>query len=105
MIKGHLRGGSIEAFIVSRVKTLMVELKDDPQKLMKISIDLGIALKTLRQWLGPVEKGGWEAFQSKDVMEVFMAKVSKPTKKSSSKKSTPKKAAPKKKTSVKPAMV
>lgn len=98
MIKGHLRGGSIEAFIVNRVKSMFSELRDDPQKLIKISLDLGISPKTLRQWLGPIEKGGWEAFQGKDVMEVFMAKVSKPVKKSTKKPAT-KKAAPSKKIS------
>ncbi len=100
MIKGHLRGGSIEAFIVNRVKTLFAELHDDGQKLTKISLDLGISPKTLRQWLGPIEKGGWEAFQGQNLMEVFMAKVSKPVKKSSTKKPAPKKAASPKKKSI-----
>lgn len=96
MKKRHLQGGSIEQFIITRVRTLLKELHDDQNKLMKISVDLGVALKTLRQWLGPTEKGGWEAFQTKDVMEVFMAKTKQPVKKSS-KKPAAKKAAPKKK--------
>lgn len=63
MIKKHLEGGTLRAVMVNEIKRVIEKYQDDPQAILKAALELGTTPKTLRQWRGPVEKGGWVELQ------------------------------------------
>jgi hypothetical protein len=88
MIKKHLEGGTLRAVMVSEIKRVIEKYQDDPQAILKSALELGTTPKTLRQWRGPVEKGGWVELQPSIVgsVEKVMAVGKKPAKKAPKKK-------------------
>ena len=87
MVKKHMEGGTLRIVMANEVKRVLHKNQDEPQKLVKTALELGVTPKTLRQWMGPVDKGGWDELQVKpgDGVEKLMKAVAgsrkKPTKK------------------------
>lgn len=65
MVKKHMEGGTLRVVMANEVKRVLHKNQDEPQKLVKSSLELGVTPKTLRQWMGPVDKGGWAELQVK----------------------------------------
>lgn len=87
MIKKHLEGGTLKQVMVREVLRVLEKYQGDPQAILKASLELGTTPKTLRQWKGPVDKGGWNELQPtikgsvEKVLAVSKAKTKKPAKK------------------------
>ncbi len=96
MIKKHLEGGTLREVMVEEIKRVMHKHQDHPQSVLMSACELGITPKTLRQWKGPMEKGGWKELQGYGGMEALMKcgavkPVKKPAKKTPAKKTPTKK--------------
>ncbi len=63
MIKKHLEGGTLKEVMVQEVKRVLNKYQDDPAKILRAALELGTTPKSVRQWMGPVEKGGWAELQ------------------------------------------
>jgi hypothetical protein len=71
--KKHLEGGTLHTVMASEVKRALVEFSGQDQYIEKAALQLGITPRTLRVWIGPVEKGGWEELQGKGGMAKLLA--------------------------------
>lgn len=91
MIKKHLEGGTLKQVMVREVIRVLEKYQGDPQAILKASLELGTTPKTLRQWKGPVDKGGWSELQPtikgsvEKVLAVAKKSTKKPTKKTKKK--------------------
>lgn len=74
-MKAHLKGGTLRAVMVKEIKRCMAKHADSHSPILAAALELGVAPKTLRQWKGPLEKGGWEELQP-DLMEGLQAVLS-----------------------------
>lgn len=92
-IKRHLAGGTLRQVMVTEVKRVLGKYQNSDQPLVSAALELGVTPKTLRQWRGPIDKGGWVELQipAGEAMEAFMAATKQPVKKKQTKKSQPKK--------------
>ena len=86
MVKKHMEGGTLRVVMANEVRRVLHKNQDAPQKLVMSALELGVTPKTLRQWMGPEEKGGWAELQVKpgeamEKLEKVMGSRKKPTKK------------------------
>lgn len=85
MIKKHLNGGTLRAVMVEEIKRVLTKFSGEDQFVEKVSVELGIAPRTIRVWLGPVEQGGWEELQGKGGAEKLLGTKPKKSKEKRSK--------------------
>jgi hypothetical protein len=62
-MKKHLQGGSLRRVMVHEILRVMKKHAGSHSPIASAAVELGIAVKTLRQWKGPVDKGGWSELQ------------------------------------------
>lgn len=62
-IKKHLSGGTLRAAMVDAIKAAMASFTEQDQQKERAAMELGLAPRTLRVWLGPEDKGGWPELQ------------------------------------------
>lgn len=76
-VKKHLQGGSLRKVMANEILRCLSIYGNESQPIDKAALELGITPKTLRLWLGPVEKGGWQELQvpAGKAMEAFMKAV------------------------------
>lgn len=74
-MKEHLKGGTLRKVMVTEIKRVLRKNADHHAPILKSALELGISPKTLRQWRGPIDKGGWEELQP-DLMEGLQAVLS-----------------------------
>lgn len=59
----HMVGGTLRRVMAQEVRRVMSKYVGSYNSTQAAAKELGITSKTLRQWKGPVEKGGWEELQ------------------------------------------
>lgn len=68
MIKQHLAGGTLRKVMAKEILRVLNKHQDAPQRFERMAVELGVTPRTLRIWLGPMHKGGWEELQPKNVV-------------------------------------
>ncbi len=68
----HMVGGTLRKVMAAEIKRVLAKHADHPHRIQASATILGITSKTLRQWMGPIEKGGWEELQP-NLMEGLQA--------------------------------
>lgn len=59
----HMVGGTLRRAMANEVRRIMSKHAGAYNNTQAAAKELGITSKTLRQWKGPVAKGGWEELQ------------------------------------------
>lgn len=59
----HFQGGTLRKVMAQEVKRVLKKHRASSRPIIAASLELGIHHKTLRQWLSPIDKGGWEELQ------------------------------------------
>lgn len=72
-VKKHLVGGSLRRVQVDEIKRVMASHAGEAQFIERVALELGVVPRTLRVWVGPVEKGGWPELQVHDAMSRVLA--------------------------------
>lgn len=74
-MKKHLEGGSLKSVMADEVRRQILAHSGTDQALDAAALALGITSRTLRSWLGPVDKGGWselDEFRGAGAMEKLL---------------------------------
>jgi len=94
-IKKHLSGGTLRTVMANEIKRVLSECaRTSPDNIKeRAAIALGLTPRTIRVWLGPVDKGGWNELQGvvgsmEKLLKTKSVKAKKRSKKKSSKKTT-----------------
>lgn len=91
-IKKHIAGGTLRIVMAEEIKKqLAVAANGHPDQYREVAaIALGITPRTLKVWLGPIDKGGWSELQGFGGMEKLLKTKAKTKKKAAKKKAASK---------------
>jgi hypothetical protein len=69
----HFEGGTLRMVMAKEVKRVLKKNRHNPRPVIAASLELGVHHKTLRVWMGPVDKGGWAELQptSADMIDLM----------------------------------